>query len=352
MSRAIKIFGIGEFLCDLNKVIVSLGINNSQIIDNMVWDAINPDYVVVNERIYSEQKYLRQLKKYYTDDRIIIMNASEALSPDLNIFDYVIGFDTHYHVSDRVARIPTMVRFAKLGESNLITKKEAKLSLNSDKGFCSFIYSNPNAHKMRDILFDNISKYKKVDSLGRYRHNTDIESSRYSENWEEISIHLKNNYKFSIACENALFAGYTSEKLITSFKAHTVPIYWGNPFVDEEFNKNAFINCHKYRNIDDLLEEIKRIDQDDDAWAEMVSSPWQTEKQMKIDETQYAEYMSFLDHIFLADVADARRRPMGTFADTAVKHFFNEYSCFAGIVSEMKVFVKFVLKKLNISRKG
>ena len=57
--------------------------------------------------------------------------------------------------------------------------------------------------------------------------------------------------------------GYTTEKLIQPFMAGSIPIYYGNPLVAEEFNRNAFIDCNVFDNdFDAVIEEIKRIDND------------------------------------------------------------------------------------------
>ena len=47
-------------------------------------------------------------------------------------------------------------------------------------------------------------------------------------------LRMKKPYKFSIAFENAWYPGYTSEKIVTSMLAGTIPIYWGNPDISRE----------------------------------------------------------------------------------------------------------------------
>ena len=50
-----------------------------------------------------------------------------------------------------------------------------------------------------------------------------------------------SSYKFSIAMENTEGDGYISEKLIDSFLAGTIPIYYGDYMIDEYINLEAFI---------------------------------------------------------------------------------------------------------------
>ena len=112
--------------------------------------------------------------------------------------------------------------------------------------------------------------------------------------WSELSRMIKSKYKFSIASENARYKGYTSEKLLTSFEAHTVPIYWGNPYVTEEFNPEAFVNCMDYESFDEVVKRVKEIDEDDDLWAYMVSRQWQTDEQKKSSEQLFVRYLRFI----------------------------------------------------------
>lgn len=51
----------------------------------------------------------------------------------------------------------------------------------------------------------------------------------------------------------------------------TIPIYYGNPRVAEEFNRNAFIDCNKFDNdLDAVIEEVKRVDRDAELAKYMV----------------------------------------------------------------------------------
>lgn len=69
---------------------------------------------------------------------------------------------------------------------------------------------------------------------------------------------MKKPYKFSIAFENAWYPGYTSEKIVTSMLAGTIPIYWGNPDISREFNSASFINCHDFPTLDDAAAYVKK----------------------------------------------------------------------------------------------
>lgn len=116
-------------------------------------------------------------------------------------------------------------------------------------------------------------QYKKVDCPGMVLHNMDTDAipSRWNENWYQGKIDFIKNYKFTIAFENCLMEGYTTEKLIHPFLAGSIPIYYGNPIVTEEFNKGAFIDCNAFDNdFDAVIEEVKRIDKDPELTKYMI----------------------------------------------------------------------------------
>ena len=227
------------------------------------------DYYFAMETIYANSQNMYEFldsKK----DAIRIMSCGEAVYPDMNLFDYAIWHCDTYYIDDRIIMLPLIETekgymldtFSELDDSKKnISPKEI---LSRKKGFCNFIYANPKAHEMRDKLFYELSKYKRVDSLGAHLKNTEIEDTRNIAGWEKESIRLKTPYKFSIAAENATFPGYTSEKIMTSMMANTIPIYWGDPNVRKWFNEKSFINAMKYNSLEELVMRIREIDENDE----------------------------------------------------------------------------------------
>ncbi len=64
--------------------------------------------------------------------------------------------------------------------------------------------------------------------------------------------------------KNSSHPGYYTEKLIEGFAAKTVPIYWGDPHIEEIFNPNAFINLSDCESIDEMIEKVKAVDLDNE----------------------------------------------------------------------------------------
>ena len=327
--REIKIYCITfHDVHDIPSLLKYLHIGGLDIAKNFVWDEENPEYLIITEAIYIKTACMKKFKYLLAKNPITIFFAGEAVYPDLNLCDYAVAMSRKFILSDRITRLPTNIFYETDSDAkeNNITFEQAKNLLREDKlRFCSFIYSNNHAHSIRDKLFYALSNYKHVDSLGPHLNNvgTLIGGGRNAEGWQELSVKIKSKYKFSIACENACFEGYITEKLLTSFQAHAVPIYWGDKDVAQEYNPEAFINCNDYDNIDDLIKRVKEIDENDELWAHIVSQPWQTESQKKASINEYEQYKNFLTRIFTAPISEARRLPQGSWNKTYKDFFFD-----------------------------
>jgi len=316
--KTIELYSLHPGIKSLKDCIKYYRLEKLQTKYTFLWNPKSPKYLLVSEQIFYEQKYKNLLRKFYSMDIITIFWAGECIEPDMNIFDYAVCWDDNLHLDDRIARVPPVKEMFHLfvlekGKNN-VTPKDAHKLLQSKDRFCNFIYSNPNAHPMRDRLFYLLSTYKKVDSLGKHLNNASRPGTGYAGHRKETTL-LKTNYKFSIAAENAAYAGYTSEKILTAFQAHTVPIYWGNPNVEKEYNKKAFINVQNFPTPEELLNEIRRIDESDELWCQMVSEPWETPEQEAKHDRQMEEYLSFIDHIFNQEFSQAHRVPVGFHPD-------------------------------------
>lgn len=317
----------------INVVRGLLGIQEKELDCEFVWGEEECDYLFVSESFYYGQ-YVKETRKKYNNilkrcNPIIIFHAGECIEPDFNLFDYAIVFDRNLKYDDRCCRMPTTLRFYKsiiIDKNYIDTKEKALEELKNKKYFCNFIYSNPDAHPNRDKLFYSLSKYKTVYSLGRHLNNFTIpkEELKNNDDWRKESIEIKSKFKFSIASENACYPGYTSEKIITSLEANTVPIYWGDPLIKLEFNEEAFINANDFSSFDELVEYIKEVDENDDLWSEIISKPWKTEKQIEDENIQIDNYKSFIKNIFMRDVLEGKRIAQG-FHPNNYRNAFNEW---------------------------
>lgn len=79
--------------------------------------------------------------------------------------------------------------------------------------------------------------------------------------------------------------------------ANSMPIYWGNPRIDLEFNTKSFINWYDFKSEDDIIDYIIELDKDDSKYLEKLNNFWFIDN--KIPETNKEENIkSFLYKIF------------------------------------------------------
>lgn len=325
----IKVVGLHPWMEDVTGIVKLLHIKDEKIINRLEYDIEEPNIVIATEHIYRSRRLFYQFSQYYKDGKaLLVFLGGEAVYPDLNLFDYVIGYSKKLVDNDRISRIPPNLFFENTLDicefKNGLSYEEAQACFLNRK-FCNFLYSNPYAHPMRDKLFYEISKYKQVEAIGKHLNNTGVQSTREEKNWGLLSVGLKSDYRFTIASENAYFEGYTSEKLLSTFMSHSIPIYWGNPDVAEEYNEKAFINCNKYSDFEVIVAKIKELDNNGELWAKMVSEPWQTKSQEEQMKKEIKEYEAFINKVFSYESLRRFRRPLGTFIDLYNKFVFRDF---------------------------
>lgn len=303
------------------------------------------DYFFANEGIYWNKQNMAEFLAS-SEHAIRILLLGECIYPDFNITDYAFcGRDADV-VSDRNLFLPYInglvpSLFDSVGELDLSKKNlSAEQILKEKVKFCNFIYANPNAHPMRDLLFYKISEYKMIDSLGSHLNNVEVRNTRNDTNWSKISVDLKRPYKFSIAAENAKFPGYASEKIVTSMLANTIPIYFGDPKISEKYNPRSFINVSDFSSIEDCVKYIEKIDQNDDLYCEIMSEPWRTSEQIEKFEKDTEKFYDDLYRVFELDIKSAKRRPEGTWPDVMYPNFMIGNKEDLGIKSYLSNWIK------------
>lgn len=89
-------------------------------------------------------------------------------------------------------------------------------------------------------------------------------------NWVKGKLDFIRNYKFTIAFENHILNGYSTEKLYHPLLVKSVPIYSGDPNIKNYYNNKAFINVDDYKSWDDAIEYIVKLDNDDELYMQMI----------------------------------------------------------------------------------
>ncbi len=308
---------------DLPSMLSYLGVEGP--VDGLEWDASAPEILIATEFIYYRKPLFEQFRRLYPFARVKAICLQEALEPDFNVFDYAFGFGDAHSGDPRFCRLPGPLEmfggFLDGSRSNSLTDPAAAAEeLSAKTGFCNFIYSNPAAHPMRDAIFRKLCEYKKVDSLGRHLNNVTKPGTGWSGSHKAEGLALRRPYKFSIASENARFAGYVSEKILVALQAHTVPVYWGDPDIAETVNPECFINAADYPDLDALLQRVREVDADDALWIRYVTAPWFTPEQEAALERRSADYRERLLLLLAGKLAPTA--PEGYHAGLYRKHFF------------------------------
>lgn len=239
---------------------------------NYFWDLLsarydlrlsdNPDVLIYTGFGRSHVNF-RCLKIFWT---------GENRRPDFNQCDFSFTFDEH-SPDGKNYKLPLYAHYLNaygLGDLSCITHRKLS-SAEADEvrfrktKFCSMVVSNARRDKKCEEFFLKLSKYKKVDSGGRYLNNIGSHVPK--------KLDFIKNYKFIMSFENASYPGYTTEKIIEPMFVRSIPIYWGNPKIATEFNPESFINLHDYATFDEAIQRIIQIDLNDELYNSMISAP-------------------------------------------------------------------------------
>ncbi len=196
-----------------------------------------------------------------------ILLSIEPVPPDYSVCDYSL---TCLKVDDpRHLQVPAYV--PRCGDPGQVIKRQDNLEqiLASKTKFCSFVASNPDP-QLRADFFLKLDKRKRVDSGGRLLNNIGGPVPGYAKG----KAAFLRPYKFNIAFENSALPGYTSEKIFDPMVARSVPIYWGNPLINEEFNPKSFLNRADFPSDEALIDKILELDGDDAKYLEYAKEPY------------------------------------------------------------------------------
>jgi hypothetical protein len=237
----------------------------------------NPDYLFFS--LFGNQHQNHKCKK--------IFYTGENIAPPLEYCDWSFSFD--YLDDSRNYRLPHYLLYD--GYYELQREKVIDESFSKRK-FCNFVASNGNCND-RNRFFTELSKYKKVDSGGRFMNNIGQSVSDKRK--------FQSEYKFSIAFENNAYRpqqpGYTTEKIMEPMTVNSIPLYWGNPLINKEFNTKSFVNFYDFNSEKDMIDYIIELDNNDSLYLEKLKQPWFSEYNIP-DNNKIENIKSFLYKIF------------------------------------------------------
>jgi hypothetical protein len=236
----------------------------------IIRDDVNPDYLIFGDRNFGNNNHI------FNDKRCIkIFYTGENERPSNYACHFSISFD---HIDDnRHYRLPLYVIYdfdnqhRDVNNTKTVDRDPSDLIKKFKDKFCSFVVKNGACEK-RNYFFQRLNEYKRVDSGGPLFNNIGYVLER-GDGAVTAKMKFLNDYKFNLCFENSSYAGYTTEKLYEAYMFGTVPIYWGSPTIECDFNPKAFLNWHDYQDDDAFMEAIIEVDTKPELYEQMYMEP-------------------------------------------------------------------------------
>ena len=247
---------------------------------DIIIDENKPDvifYSIFDEKVH---KYKKAKKFLYIAENvknpIYPSHIRDRINKAFKIADYTITFNPH---SDTNFRLPLWQAFI-LGKPEYWNKLINRVNYNKFDRFCSFTVSNP-SNFIRNGFYQQLNNYKRVHSYGKYMTNSP-ELQKFASKfkyWRDAKDVFFNEikHKFTITFENTSYPYYCTEKLMDGFLVGSMPIYWGDPKVKQDWNGAAFLNYNDYKS--SIIQVIKKMDQDYEVFEAKYHAPVFTEEQ-------------------------------------------------------------------------
>lgn len=245
----------------------------------------------------SEPVHLDHTKKniFYTGENLKSARWAEykMIFPEHDKFDFYIGFNRS--LSRNTLRAPVFLGRKYAGNSPFSTLRQLQKPriLVPKKKFCIFLQAGKSESQYREKFCLDLMRYKPIECPGRILNNCQpLDNNRLS--WDNKIEHYKQ-FKFAFAFENSVAPGYTTEKLVEALLGNTVPLYWGDPTVDVDFDKKTFICRSDFGSDNEMIEYIKFVDQNKDEYEKYFMNPPLISKSLA-DERRYIDFFAqFLD---------------------------------------------------------
>jgi hypothetical protein len=239
---------------------------------DLSFDSSSPDYLFFSDFGDENERYTKAVRIYYT---------GENRRPNFSKADFALTFDyldqpNHYRLPLYV--IENYSRWKEYAcidsfDSLVRSKPSAESLLRSKTKFCNFVVSNPHC-EIRNKFFELLNQYKRVDSAGSHLNNMGFTLPKEEHLFFKAKLEFQRAYKFSIAFENSAYPGYLTEKILDPMLAYSLPIYWGDPLVHQDFNPKSFINAAAFRTLEDLVAWVVKVDQVDELYFKYAEQPY------------------------------------------------------------------------------
>jgi hypothetical protein len=224
----------------------------------------NPDYLIFCDETFGENN------KTYDPNKVVkVFVTGENRRPWNYQAHYAISFD---HLDgERFHRLPLYIMDnwvqKQRGVPDMMKLPMEYIKHSDREWFCGFVASNPNG-AYRNKIFQMLNEYKPVMSGGPLFNNIggvlprDVKSK----------IDFFRKCRFSLCFENSSWPGYCTEKIMHGFIARTIPIYWGSPTVQMDFQEGSYISRHDYVSDNNFIDAIIQLEEKPALYELVVNS--------------------------------------------------------------------------------
>lgn len=259
--------------------------SNFQFKDNYFYHLLNTYYDVEvtpnnpNVLFHSNDYFKKEEYKKFEKTKKIFFTG-ENVVPNLENSNYSFSFSKNLGPNNY--RLPLWVLFidwfnsekSQLRDPSYLIPVKKLTSTNKPlvrlkPFFCSFIASKPLGKRVDFV--PKLNDIKKVHSLGRLYSNSYLKATGRGD--QKNKLNYMKLFRFNIAFENSISDGYVTEKILHSFFARSIPIYWGSEEVTSDFNPNAFINYSDYKSDDELIHDVIAINNNKERYYSFLEEP-------------------------------------------------------------------------------
>jgi hypothetical protein len=254
-------------------------------------------------RPYADPRHHAPVARLQPGNFTRVFLTGENFEPDMEGCEFAMSFSALVDHPNHL-RLPLWVfenRAWGFGPERLVKRDTDWEKIAREKTeFCNFVYLHEVPY--RDAIFRMLSRYKRVDAGGLWLNNMNGRTVPMAPSRVAGKVEFLRRYKFTLAVENTIWPGYTTEKLVDPMYAASIPIYVGDPQAKLSFDPASYIDFSDFSTMKEMMEFVREVDNNRDLYLEMLAAPFyrgNAVPRYARDET----ILAFFDRIFEASLA-------------------------------------------------
>lgn len=267
-------------------------------------DHANPDIIVCQN---TESVKAKNITDHYRGKSKVVHWYVEAFDrigrPNYDDCDYSLTSCSLSH--DKNKRLPLWSMYVdwfnnpyQQGRNQAYLISPAKLTSPKQKQnknkFCSALTNN--ALGYRSIAYPEFIKFAVSRGLLVESRGNFCQTCPKLNGDEKDKLQFISDFKFHLTYDNSDVDGWITEKLLHPMSEGVIPIYWGGPDVENEFNVNGFIHVRRFNNLEEVHDRVFQIYKNEELFYDIQTQPCFPEN--KIPEHATPEYLlPFLEKI-------------------------------------------------------